>query len=194
MQNQSSSLLVPFLNFTSLSFTDRFINDGGFAYNGPSQIVKTIAAAVSAQGAILPIIPPSPNSSWQLEFYGPSLKCGNLSDVRREQVTRNVANYFAQIGPQNYTSPICTDGRYIYLSWFQDLPFANQSSNYSMSTASLTSAIGGNATISIAAFPGMVGVDNPCADFPSSQSPPGDDQNTSFVGNQNPQNPLGTVG
>ena len=54
MLNQSSTLPVPFLNFTNLCFTDRLLTgENGFEYNGPSQIVQTIAAAVSAQGTIL---------------------------------------------------------------------------------------------------------------------------------------------
>ena len=200
-QNQSNSIPVPVLNFTSLSFTDRFVSSGqgnSFDYNGPSQIVESIAAAVGAQGAILPITPPSPNSSWHLEFYGPSLKCRNMSDVRRGQVAHNVANYFAQIGPQDYASPVCTEGRYIYLSWFQGLPFANRTSNFSISTGSLASDFQANATINIAALPGMLTVDNPCADFPSSQTPwEGTNQNASFVDHNISiahQNPLGTVG
>ena len=64
-QKQASLLSVSLLNFTSFGFTDS-LNEGGantFDYNGPSQVVKTIATAVSAQGVILDIVPPSPNSS-----------------------------------------------------------------------------------------------------------------------------------
>lgn len=176
---------MPFLNFTSLRFTDRFFNSGDgnvitYRYNGPSQVVESIAVAVGAQGVIMDITPPSLNSSWQLEFYGPSLKCGNLDDVGREQVFVNVGQYFAQpLGPQGNKNPICTDGRCAYLSWFQDLPFINQSTtaynwvnetfanttqayNYTMSTAKINNQNGGNATIRFATFPGMFKVTDPC--------------------------------
>lgn len=207
--NQSSSVSVPLLNFTSLRFTDRFLNSGmeagggsalTFDYNGPSQIVESIARAVSAQGTILTITPPSPNSTWQLEFYGPALQCGNMSDTRREQVLANIGDYYAQIGPASYASTICEDGRFLYLSWFQDLPFVNQSSfnqsTFSISDASLSSDPGSNATISIVTLPAMITVNDPCADFPSSQEP-GNNQNVSFVDpnlSTADQNPLGTVG
>ena len=206
---------MPFLNFTSLRFTDRFFNSGDgnvitYRYNGPSQVVESIAVAVGAQGVIMDITPPSLNSSWQLEFYGPSLKCGNLDDVGREQVFVNVGQYFAQpLGPQGNKNPICTDGRCAYLSWFQDLPFINQSTtaynwvnetfanttqayNYTMSTAKINNQNGGNATIRFATFPGMFKVTDPCQDFPSS---PG--VNVSFVTGNDPvaaQNPLGNFG
>ena len=203
--NQTSLLPVPFLNFTSLSFTDRLINSGdgatgykAYDYNGPSQQVEAIAAAVSAQGVILAISPPALNSSWQLEFYGPFMKCETMNDGQRENVTRNIASFYAQVGPDDYDDPICTDDRALYLSWYQDLPFSNQSTDYNFSTASLHSDSGGNATISFATMPGMNDVNNPCADFPSSQSPNGtNNQNGSFVDPNLPiadQNPLGTVG
>ncbi|KAL8792635.1 MAG: hypothetical protein Q9195_004763 [Heterodermia aff. obscurata] len=147
---------------------------------------STIAAAVSAQGAILSIAPPSPNSSWHLEFYGPSLKCVDLDGARRKRVLDNIADYYSH-ATVDY---VCTDQRCLYVSWYQDLPFVNQSSNYSYNSASISSAEG-NATIGIATLPDMVHVDNTCEDFPSSRGASGGNQNVSL---DNLENPFGEFG
>lgn len=191
MLNQSSTLPVPFLNFTNLCFTDRLLTgENGFEYNGPSQIVQTIAAAVSAQGAILSITPPSLNSSWHLEFYGPSLKCTDLDGVRRKRILDNFADYYSQKAALDYGSTICTDQRCLYVSWYQDLPFVNQGSNYSYNSGSISS-VNSNATIGIATLPGIVHVDNTCEDFPSSLGASGGNQNVSL---NNLENPFGEFG
>lgn len=42
--------------------------------------MNRIATAVIEQGFILPITPPSPNSTWELKFYGPALSCSKVTD------------------------------------------------------------------------------------------------------------------
>lgn len=190
MRSQSSTLPVLFLNFTTLSFTDRLLQGNSFKYNGPSQIVQTIAAAVSAQGAILNIVPPSSNSSWHLEFYGPSLECRDLDGVRRKRVLDNFADFYSQKAARTYGDQICGNERCLYVSWYQDLPFVNIGSNYSYNSGSISSA-SGNATIGIATMPGMVHVDDPCGDFPSSLGASGGNQNVSV---NHLENPFGTFG
>ena len=39
-----------------------------YAYNGPRQPVLEVTAAVMAEGAILPIVPPAPNATWELSI------------------------------------------------------------------------------------------------------------------------------
>lgn len=50
-----------------------------------------------AQGAILPITAPTVNASWDLEFFGPSLQCSNISgglrDVLRYSVNSHMPMY-----------------------------------------------------------------------------------------------------
>jgi hypothetical protein len=155
MFNQSTSLQVPFLNFTTLSFAAPLMADileldsSDFNYetqiyiwSGPSQVVKKITALVTVQGVILPLTPPSPNSSWHLEFWGPSLKCGHVDDARRQRIENNIATYFS-------TGTPCFNDRPLYLSWFQDLPYDK------WGWSGLDIETGSNATITIAAFPGM---------------------------------------
>lgn len=67
--------------------------------------------------------------------------------------------------------------------------------NYSLNNGTFTTSL--NATISTATFPDMVHAENPCKDFPTSQSTPGEGQNISFVNPNDTtaqQNPLGTIG
>ena len=161
MFNQSTSLQVPFLNFTTLSFAAPLLEDvteryhpeyfGAllYAWNGPSQVVERITALVTVQGVILPLTAPSPNSSWHLEFWGPSLKCGHVDDARRQRIESNIATFYGPGMP-------CLDTRPLYLSWFQDLPYIL---THGWNDADIES--GSNATITIAAFPGMLSYD-PC--------------------------------
>jgi hypothetical protein len=167
--NPSTLLQVPFLNFTTLSFAApllTFFEDPSspgnytvqaYVWNGPSQAVERIAAAVTAQGVILPLTAPSPNSSWHLEFWGPSLKCGNVDDARRQRIGSNIAAYYGQ------DEITCVNGRNLYISWFQDLPYTSSDDKYyNISQSDLTSKPGSNATITIAVFPGMLSIDNTC--------------------------------
>ncbi|KUJ17415.1 uncharacterized protein LY89DRAFT_733266 [Mollisia scopiformis] len=77
---------------------------------GPRTIISRLTTATAAQGAILDIVAPSPNSSYSLHFYGPVVRCqdANLStaiiiDTLRDEFVSNYTgntieysnNYFA---------------------------------------------------------------------------------------------------
>ena len=141
---------VPNLDFRSLSFVAAMLVDqnaeifDAYSYNGPSQAVLEIASAVAAQGAILPITPPSANASWSLTFYGPSLKCANISDTRRQQWSNNIGSYLTGgVDGVNCGEP------YGYLAWFprslsttnssvDDLPFVNISGTFTPDSGSIS--------------------------------------------------------
>lgn len=99
---------VPNVDFTSFNYVVGMPFSGlgsyeyhGFAqfiYNGPSPEVEKLAVAVAAQGAILPISPPAENSSWALDFYGPSLSCRTMEDGTRAQVESNIVNFLENSG------------------------------------------------------------------------------------------------
>lgn len=62
---------VPTINFDSLSYVSELgipVNNRyspeQFLYQGPSQALKRIAAAIGALGSVLPIDPPFGNASW----------------------------------------------------------------------------------------------------------------------------------
>lgn len=64
-----------------------------FLYEGPSQALKRIAAAVGALGSILPIDPPFGNASWDLKFGGPAIRCDPLPLSERLSVQRSIMEY-----------------------------------------------------------------------------------------------------
>ncbi|RWA04972.1 hypothetical protein EKO27_g10136 [Xylaria grammica] len=108
---------VPNVDFTSFNYVAGIpfytfwdSNIPQFLYNGLSVEVEKVAVAVAAQGAILPIAPPAENSSWALDFYGPSLNCGTMKDSVRSQVEPNIVEFL------NNTDN-CHVGASTYLCW-----------------------------------------------------------------------------
>jgi hypothetical protein len=70
------------INFKTLSYLapSRAMDPKPFyVWSGPSQALTRLVTAVAAQGAILPIDPPSANATWRAEFRGPVLRCQSLS-------------------------------------------------------------------------------------------------------------------
>ena len=101
----SISMNVPNVEFSSLNLAAPMAeygttgSEGGaepalsFMYAGPSLTVQRITDAVSAQGYILPVAAPSVNSSWNLDFNGPSMHCDPVSSGFRDDVLANILNY-----------------------------------------------------------------------------------------------------
>lgn len=120
----SSLQTVPSLAFESLQFVDDMpsMPDGNensqrFAYTLPSQEVIEVVKAVAATGAILPITPPSSNSSWAIDFEGPALKCSNISEPLRSEIQSNI------VTAMNATSGSSQCVAYGYISWLEGMPF-----------------------------------------------------------------------
>jgi hypothetical protein len=89
---------VPTIDFYNLNFVasmGHYQDDDwhGYSFNGPSQSVKQLAAAVAAQNAILTVPAPSLNSSWELAFAGPRLKCEDVTSATKTEVQDNIARY-----------------------------------------------------------------------------------------------------
>ncbi|KAJ2987773.1 hypothetical protein NUW58_g4324 [Xylaria curta] len=99
---------VPNFDFASLRYVDSMprvgttpvdMADGShdvwykYGYNGPSTEVQKVANAVAVGGTILPIAPPAANSSWQLDFYGPSISCRLMNNDTRIQVESHIAHW-----------------------------------------------------------------------------------------------------
>lgn len=131
----SATQTVPNVDFTSLNYLAGMppsaniwydSEDEGYSeyfYNGPSIEVQKIAAAVAAWGDILPIQPPAANSSWTLDFYGPSLSCESMEDTFRNDVEKNIAKWLwngTTKGSRNCFTP------YGYLAWTANSPDEQQ--------------------------------------------------------------------
>jgi hypothetical protein len=98
-------LRVPQIDFLSLNFANIIPAaeaNGEWVYTGPRNAVDKIVAATVVQGSILPITnsPAAPNSSWALEFAGPSLTCTDLEGSALDAVNHNIQ---AAVGIDNCT-------------------------------------------------------------------------------------------
>jgi hypothetical protein len=81
---------VPNVDFHSTNFIDLASDKDTISYTGPRYTVDKIVAATAAQGAILPLEPPAPNSSWILDFVGPSITCTDLQDSVVNAIKNNI--------------------------------------------------------------------------------------------------------
>jgi hypothetical protein len=84
---------------STISSGDQYLQRDGqfytasYDYQGPSDAVNLIAITVGAQGGVLPLIPPAQNSTWNSTFFGPSIRCKNVSDGLRNAISLDVARY-----------------------------------------------------------------------------------------------------
>ncbi|KAK4890403.1 hypothetical protein LTR27_010931 [Elasticomyces elasticus] len=152
---------VPHFDFTSLAFTKAMEFWGGtpetivsgfwpaFAWDAASQPVQNIASAVLMQGQILPIAPPTSNSSWILNFWGPALQCSAIDGAQRDAVWVGAWNALPTIGISS--SP--------FFTWIP--PNDTQEPPYLTTDAwggSGEFSTGGPATLYVATLPNMLKV------------------------------------
>jgi hypothetical protein len=119
----------------------------GFRYRGPSQALKRIATAVSAQGAVLPINPPSANATWSSSFRGPALRCDSIPLAEHDAIYQNILEY------TNNTAENCQDAGG-YVTWDADLPYKGHGSRLPMVETTRPFSPG-NATFHVAVLPAL---------------------------------------
>ncbi|KAK4541999.1 hypothetical protein LTR36_007199 [Oleoguttula mirabilis] len=112
----SHMVSVPQFDFVNFNFVDMYynmeINNGhNYYYDGPSQLVQRVSGASATLGEILPITPPALNSSWTLEFWGPSLRCGHVAGQERDSILDNYGAGFIGYSNDSCTAPLP------YYSW-----------------------------------------------------------------------------
>ena len=115
---------VPNVDFTSLNLAAPMAAYGTtgeepgvwYMYAGPSLTVQKITDAVAGQGSIIPVIAPSVNSTWDLDFNGPSLHCNPVSSGFRNAVLANILNYTFVRSQQTVLEINCTSGPG-YMAW-----------------------------------------------------------------------------
>ncbi|KAL2812286.1 hypothetical protein BJX63DRAFT_443512 [Aspergillus granulosus] len=94
-------LRVPTVNFAEEPFWLPWASYGGAGYiDSPSPDISRLFAATTSSMEVLPVSAPFPNSSYTLEFWGPSYKCEKLSDAMAQMQGMT----FTQPFGENYTS------------------------------------------------------------------------------------------
>jgi hypothetical protein len=91
---ESRMMEVPQVDFTSLNFAfmagDAMNGRQVYTYKGPEHEIQRILYSTASAGQILPISPPAPNSSWNVAFHGPTLKCMPMSNTTLKDIFRPV--------------------------------------------------------------------------------------------------------
>ncbi|KAK5714757.1 hypothetical protein LTR17_017075 [Elasticomyces elasticus] len=119
----TSMVSVPDFDFVNFNFVEMFRGmpspgGTGVMYLGPSLLAQKVAAATAAEGKILSITPPAPNSSWTLDIWGPSLRCDDVAAPQRMAI---LDNYGAALSMQPSNSSTCiANGQ--YFSWVSQGP------------------------------------------------------------------------
>lgn len=105
---------VPSLDFQNLNYVagmpGRLPRPDHDTYNGPSTLVRRIAVAVAAQDAVLPVKAPSANSTWELEFRAPSIRCDDVAGDNRNKIEQSVQDYLS--GGEGCEAPP------FFMAWF----------------------------------------------------------------------------
>ncbi|KAI0523918.1 hypothetical protein F5B22DRAFT_643025 [Xylaria bambusicola] len=76
-----------------------------YTSKGPNEEVRRIAASTAASGLILPISPIATNSSWELDFYGPSIRCLKIDEELKVYFEQDIANWLWNESSPNCLSP-----------------------------------------------------------------------------------------
>ncbi|KAF9888266.1 hypothetical protein FE257_008835 [Aspergillus nanangensis] len=92
---------VPTVNFTDENFWKSWaLFEGVGRIENPSSAISRLFTAVSSSVAVVPFPPPFPNSSYTLEFWGPSYKCQTLDETIAEMKGISFTNGY----DRNYSS------------------------------------------------------------------------------------------
>lgn len=159
---------MPVVDFNSLNFAflPDYTNkaDFAFVYQGPQYAVTKVATATAAQGSIMPLSAPHPNSSWILEFFGPAVTCDDVSTPLRDQILDQVKSVFRSF---NCSSSLG------YLSWLSInetnlLPYEEDpdgmfhlreaSTKMEVDRLIYEEAVRGQPQVFVATFPGVIPV------------------------------------
>lgn len=64
-----------------------------YLYNGPSDAVSKVVVATAAEGNIITVDAPAPNSSWSLEFLAPALRCDEVTGNTRRRIEESITDF-----------------------------------------------------------------------------------------------------
>lgn len=116
---------VPRVDFTSLNFANFYSDHGNnpnnnneyLVYSGFTSAVKTMVSATCMLGTILPFTAPAANSTWSINFHGPSLECFPVDAQLQSAIRDNIWTAFRMqcTDWELIKAVLCRKGT--YLSW-----------------------------------------------------------------------------
>ncbi|KAF5584024.1 uncharacterized protein FSUBG_12938 [Fusarium subglutinans] len=102
---------IPLLDYNNMLNFAQFTGVGGVGYYAPSSYVSRVLLSVASLGSILTFPAPFPNSSYSVDFYGPSISCGTPRNatfakllaeaVKNETCCGNSAGYVGFVPSSN---------------------------------------------------------------------------------------------
>lgn len=119
---------VPNLDFGSFDFLAEmptWAYPNHYSYAGPHTDVLTVTNSVLSGGSILAMEPPGANSSWVVEFLGPSLKCEKVNETMEDRLLGNYID--AHFLRQADGGPLCYSPSYGYYAWSPRFNFSGPS-------------------------------------------------------------------
>ena len=114
------TMAAPIIDFTSMNLANIPVTgQDRYQFSGPQFEVQRLVMASMAGGQILPISPAFANSSWSRQFYGPVVKCDQVSPDLLADIVENMEEYprASQTGiGQSQNSKF----NMIYVAWVPD--------------------------------------------------------------------------
>lgn len=86
-------LSIPLINYNAFRHFAQWGGAGGNYYTAPSNRLSRLMTTVISKGSILDLTAPSPNSSYSVEFYGPSISCGPLTSFNNSEVANFINDF-----------------------------------------------------------------------------------------------------
>ncbi|KAF4950753.1 hypothetical protein FSARC_13097 [Fusarium sarcochroum] len=141
---------LPILDYSDPLNFAQWTAAGGTGYLAPSSYISRVLLSVASSGSILAIPAPSPNSSYSLDFYGPTISCGAPKNATfAKLVTDTVKNSTWSANPVGYVGfvPQSRLGGDISLDLADDVPNAEEYALLGLEGALNTSLISTMATL-----------------------------------------------
>ncbi|KAJ3546933.1 hypothetical protein NM208_g1768 [Fusarium decemcellulare] len=77
---------IPIMDYDNTLNFAQWTTAGAVGFSAPSSYISRIVLSVASLGSILTIPAPFPNSSYSVDFYGPTISCGTLKNASFAQL------------------------------------------------------------------------------------------------------------
>lgn len=91
-------LSIPMIDYNVFRHSAQWGGDGENYYTAPSNRLSRLITTVISKGSILDFTPPSANSSYSVDFYGPSISCGPPTSFNHSQIADLIREFSSTLG------------------------------------------------------------------------------------------------